>query len=220
MLTKCWRYGYYRDLLTAKNKLQSSSDDGDTPLFYQDNTRFLAPELLSQDGPVPEVSLTPFPAPFGTAVENAMYADLFHRRVPRVLRMNDRLSMAHSVELREPFLTSKLAEFCYSIPYQFKIKQGQSKSILSTALDKRAPEFARTCVHKRAVSAPQREWLQNELNELVWDLLESKDFTECGAFDVPKVHKAYEDYVKYGADNSFFIWQWMNFAAWLRVFRV
>ena len=195
--------------------MQSSSDDGDTPLFYQDNTRFLAPELLSQDGPV-RVSLTPFQL-LSAQQANAMYR-FVHRRV-RVLRMNDRLSMAHSVELREPFLTSKLAEFCYSIPYQFKIKQGQSKSILRTALDKRVPEFAKTCAQKRAVSAPQREWLQNELNELVWDLLESKDFTECGAFDVPKVHKAYEDYVKYGADNSFFIWQWMNFAAWLRVFR-
>ncbi len=212
-------YGYYKSLLNEKNTAQSVTTDGTTPLFYQDNTRFLAPELLLENGPVTETSLRDFKTPFGTAVENAMYADLFHRRVPRVLRMNDRLSMAHSVELREPFLTARLAEFCYALPYQYKVKPHQSKSILKTALEKRAPEFAKTCEQKRAVSAPQREWLRDELKDLAWDLLKSKSFIESGVFDVPRVHQAYEDYVAHGAENSFFIWQWMNFAAWMKVFK-
>lgn len=207
-------YGYYKNLLSGE-----TLETAGTPLFYQDNTRFLAPELIASSGPITESQLRDFDKPFSTNVENAMYADLFHRRVPRVLRMNDRLSMANSIELREPFLTADLAEYCFSIPVNYRVKPNQSKSVLKLALDKRVPEFARTCEAKRAVSSPQREWLRNDLKELTWDLLHSRSFVESGAFDVDLVHKTYQDYIKNGAENSFYIWQWMNFSAWLQVFR-
>jgi len=213
-------YEHYKRLIDHNARNQNITSTISTPLFYQDNTRFLAPELLADNGLITETKHRDFPTPFETSIENAMYADLFHRRVPRVLRMNDRLSMAHSVELREPFLTSKIAEFCFSVPHQYKIKPNQSKSILKTALDKRSPKIAKTLAQKRAVSSPQREWLRTEMKDLVWDLLQSKAFTESGAFDVKKIHHSYENYIKHGAENSFFIWQWMNFSAWIKVFKI
>ncbi|MAE50969.1 MAG: asparagine synthase (glutamine-hydrolyzing) [Micavibrio sp.] len=216
-------YGYYKTLLGEANSCKTNTGaanqkDG-TPLFYQDNTKFLAPELIDPGGPISQSNLRDFKAPFDTAVENAMYADLFHRRVPRVLRMNDRLSMAHSIELREPFLTHVLVDFCAKIRPEHKVTENQAKSILKKALDKRAPDFAKTCEQKRAVSAPQREWLRKEMKDMAWDLLGSKEFTQSGAFKVKDVHQAYDHYIKYGAENSFFIWQWMNFAAWCKVFK-
>ncbi len=212
-------YGHYKSLLgAAKNENTVTSKDG-TPLFYQDNSKFLAPELILPRSPVRHSALRDFDQPFDTAVENAMVADLFHRRVPRVLRMNDRVSMAHSVELREPFLTHDLAEFCWKIPVEYKVKPHQSKSILKTCLDSRAPDFAKTCEKKRGVSAPQREWLRYHMVDFVQDTLRSKSFAELGVFDVGGVHESYADFLKHGAENSFYIWQWVNIAKWFEIFK-
>lgn len=212
-------YGHYKGLLNAdKNQTSMQNQDG-VQLFYQDNTKFLAPELIDETGPICETNLRNFFQPFDTAVENAMSADLFHRRVPRVLRMNDRVSMAHSVELREPFLTQGLAEFCYTVPIEYKVKPHQAKSILKTALDKRAPEFAKSCENKRGVSAPQREWLRGEMKDFVYDTIREKSFCELGAFNIPAIHASFDDYIANGAENSFYIWQWLNLAKWLKVFK-
>lgn len=213
-------YGYYKSLLDVEKGANAVHGRDGQVLFYQDNSKFLAPEFLLENGPVRESDLRDFEHPFDTAVENAMCADLFHRRVPRVLRMNDRVAMAHGVELREPFLTQGLAEFCFRVPVEYKVKPYQAKSLLKICLDKRAPEFAKTCENKRGVSAPQREWLRGPMQDFVRDTIRSKSFVEAGVFDVRGVQDSFENYVKHGAENSFYIWQWVNFARWFDVFKV
>jgi len=51
--------------------------------------------------------------------------------------------------------------------------------------EQRAPEFAKTCENKRAVSAPQREWLQNDLKDFVMDVIHAQSFKEMGVFYRP-----------------------------------
>ena len=49
-----------------------------------------------------------YPAPFDNQLQNLQYRDLFYTKIPRALRFNDRISMAYSTELREPFLDYRL----------------------------------------------------------------------------------------------------------------
>ena len=61
---------------------------------------------------------------------NKQYRDLFYTKIPRALRFNDRVSMAYSTELREPFLDYRLVEYAFAQPYEYKIKDGIQKYLL------------------------------------------------------------------------------------------
>src|SRR5690606_34380735 len=61
-----------------------------------------------------------YPEPFANRLQNLQYRDLFYTKIPRALRFNDRVSMAYSTELREPFLDYRLVEFAFAQPEAYK----------------------------------------------------------------------------------------------------
>src|SRR5262249_61201984 len=68
------------------------------------------------------------------ALNRALFLDLETLLPDQVLPFVDRLSMAHSVEVRPPYLDHRLVEFACSLPGHFKIKAGRVKNILKEAL--------------------------------------------------------------------------------------
>ena len=85
-------------------------------------------------------------------------------KLPRVLRMNDRLSMAHSRELRVPFLDHRVVEFAFRLDDDKKLRGGEGKAIMRRLLDRKlGGSFGST--PKRAVVTPQREWIRGPLRE-------------------------------------------------------
>lgn len=185
--------------------------------MYQDGSRFLRPETLAPAlrGGVPEPR---FAAPFPGTLSNRLYRDIRHAKLPRVLRMNDRLSMAHSRELRVPFLDHRVVELAFRLDDDKKLRGGEGKAIMRLLLDRKlGGEFGRT--PKRAVVTPQREWIRGPLRENIGDLITSQSFRTNGFFDVAEVDRAFAQYCKGEGDNAFFIWQWINVDAWLRAFR-
>ena len=83
---------------------------------YQDGTSHLRPECILPDIRVLARDQPQFPRPFQDHLTNALYRDLRYTKLPRVLRMNDRLSMAFSRELREPYLDHRVVEFLFRLP--------------------------------------------------------------------------------------------------------
>jgi asparagine synthase (glutamine-hydrolysing) len=79
-----------------------------------------------------------------------------------LLRYGDRNSMAHSREVRLPFLNHKLVEFVFSLPNEFKINQGWTKFILRKSMDKILPPSICWRVDKVGYEPPQKNWIQSE----------------------------------------------------------
>lgn len=184
---------------------------------YQDGSRFLRPETLAPAlrDRVPEPR---FAAPFGSTLANRLYRDVRHAKLPRVLRMNDRLSMAHSRELRVPFLDHRVVELAFRLDDDKKLRGGEGKAIMRRLLDRKlGGSFGST--PKRAVVTPQREWIRGPLREKIEDLIASQAFRTNGFFDPAEVDRAFAEYCSGDGDNAFFIWQWINVDAWLRAFR-
>jgi len=77
-------------------------------MTVQINTRVLSDELLHR-----KEEVVSFIKPFSEDLLNAQYRDLIYTKLPRVLRFNDRLSMAHGREYREPILDHNLVEFVF-----------------------------------------------------------------------------------------------------------
>ncbi|MDP2035627.1 MAG: asparagine synthase (glutamine-hydrolyzing) [Polaromonas sp.] len=154
---------------------------------------------------------------FSSPVRQAAADDLLRAKIPRGLRFNDRVSMAHARELRVPFLDHRLVEFGFGIPEEFLFGAQGSKLLFRKLLARRASSTVAFAA-KRSVQSPQREWLANGWQDLARKILQSKSFLERGWVDPHKATQAYELYLSGKQENSFFIWQWINLELWARTF--
>ncbi len=153
-----------------------------------------------------------YPEPFDNELQNKQYRDLFYTKIPRALRFNDRISMAYSTELREPFLDHRLVEFAFAQPLEFKIDKGVQKHMLR--------EILKPLVHKdisyapkRPLQTPQREWLGHDLKEWVETNLESlKHSKNKEWFNPEEIEKEWDAYLRGENKSSFHIWQLVNAA--------
>ncbi len=148
-----------------------------------------------------------YPKPFNDKVLNTQYRDLFYTKIPRALRFNDRVSMAASTELREPFLDYRMVEFAFSQPLDYKIKDGVQKYLVRDLMHSYMSDSI-SLAPKRPLQTPQREWLGEDLRDWVYSSLHH-------ARNLPFVNKAELDkeldlYMKGDRDSSFHIWQWIN----------
>ena len=78
-----------------------------------------------------------------------------------LLRYADRNSMAHSVEVRLPFLSHSLVEFCLSLPEEFLISGGWSKYILRNSYANVLPQEIAWRKDKVGYEPPQKKWMKN-----------------------------------------------------------
>ena len=187
------------------------------PARYQDGTSHLRTSALDPAWADAAPAAPLWPRPFPDHLRNALWRDLRHAKLPRVLRMNDRLSMAFSRELREPYLDHRIVELCLSLPADQRIRSGWSKELLRRVASRRMPaDLART--PKRPVVTPQREWLRAELAPTVRALLAHPEFQARGIVDPGEATRAFERFVAGDGDNAFFVWQWVAAELWWRRF--
>ncbi len=108
--------------------------------------------------------------PSQEAVDQAMGMDLQTYLPDDLLKMGDRLSMRHSLELRVPFCDQRLLRFALSLPASLRFSGWQLKGFMRKALQ--------PCLPKSIVNAPKRgfmvpigRWLRQDLREMVHDVL-------------------------------------------------
>jgi len=157
-----------------------------------------------------------YPNPFEDELLNKQYRDLFYTKIPRALRFNDRVSMAYSTELREPFLDYRLVEYAFAQPYEYKINNGIQKYLLRELVSEYLDDSI-TNSPKRPLQTPQREWLGNELKDYVEtkiDNLKDSDFSSW--FDFDEMSYEWQKYKDGDNDSSFHIWQWISFSNLLK----
>ena len=148
-----------------------------------------------------------YPKPFDDELLNKQYRDLFYTKIPRAMRFNDRVSMAFSTELREPFLDYRLVEFAFSLPIEFKISKGITKYMLhEIALEFLAKDFVFD--YKRIIQTPQREWLATDLKKWVSDSFNTLDNSEYASwFKKDALNAELQHYFEGNIQSSFHIWQ-------------
>lgn len=139
-------------------------------------------------------------------------------KIPKNTRIKDRQSMSYSIELRMPFLDHRIIELGLSLDEKLYFKRGYTKSIIREVMKNRLPEKVRLG-QKRSIQAPQGLWLRDSsISKMILDNLSSKSFKYRGIFNQKKILKDYELFLKYGAENTFHIWQWLNIEKFFQVF--
>ena len=113
------------------------------------------------------------PAHWG-ALNRRLYR-MFHSTVlPTILRNFDRLSMAHGIEVRMPFMDWRLVTFTMALPEASKWADGYTKAIARQAMKNQMPESIRTGRRKIGFNSPMPEWLNGPLADWAMALLRRK----------------------------------------------
>lgn len=86
-----------------------------------------------------------------------------------LLHVEDRVSMAHGIESRVPFLDHRLVEHVASIPVESKLKNGQLKYLLKEAFREELPAAIFNRKNKMGFPVPLAKWQSNELKDFFHD---------------------------------------------------
>jgi asparagine synthase (glutamine-hydrolysing) len=132
---------------------------------------FLRGGLSSLPAPFPVVGDDDrLPREWG-AFNRRLYRMLHGTVLPTILRNFDRLSMAHGIEVRMPFLDWRLVTYAVALPEQTKYAGGVSKLIARRAMTGHMPESIRTGKRKVGFNSPMPEWLNGPLSDWTVSLL-------------------------------------------------
>lgn len=98
----------------------------------------------------------------------------FRCLLPALLQVEDRMSMAHGLESRVPFLDDGIVEFAAALPERIKYEGGKLKHLLRTTFEAELPPeiFARR--DKMGFPVPLREWWSGDLRDYMHDLFGSR----------------------------------------------
>ena len=151
------------------------------------------------------------------ALDRALYTDVHTYLVDDILTKVDRMSMAVSLEAREPLLDHRLLEFAAAVPSSLKLKDGCSKYLLRRALDRRVP---RRILErgKRGFEAPVGEWLRGPLAPMAEALLGDGRLRDRGVFNDGEVSRLWREHQEGRADHRHRLWQLVMLELWFRQF--
>ena len=150
-------------------------------------------------------------------LDRSMYVDTRTYMVDDVLTKVDRMSMAVSLEAREPLLDHKLLEFAARVPSSLKLRDGQGKYLLRRALDRRVPR-AILERGKSGFAAPIAEWLRGPLAPMTAELLTDGRLDRRGIFNTSEVRRLWSEHRRRQADHCHRLWQLVMLELWFRAF--
>jgi asparagine synthase (glutamine-hydrolysing) len=148
-------------------------------------------------------------------VDKTLYTDIHHYLPGALLPKVDRMTMAHSLEARSPFLDHEVMELAARLPVNWKIKRRVTKWILRDLFkDLMPPNIEKR--PKSGFSVPLGPWLKRELYEPARELLLSSDSRVQAYLRADEMGRLLEEN-KAGRDNhGKRLWSLLNLEVWLR----
>lgn len=122
-------------------------------------------------------------------------------------------AMAHSLEVRSPFLDHLLLEMCATIPSQHKLKHLNTKWILKKALKDIVPEET-IRKKKRGFRLPLNAWFRNDLKPFLQDTLMSNNTVYNSIVDRKGVEQFLNKYFESNIDYSPQLWMLLWLSEW------
>lgn len=202
-------YNYIKSSLQNQKNYGTSTSDGTSIV----ESNYISSEFEKRyDAGPPVYSLK-----FENNLLNSQYIELFHTKLQRGLRYVDRASSSTGREARVPLLSKKLVEFCFSIPNEAKIKNGELRSFMKQSLKYIKKDFIKLS-NKKSVADPQRIWIKNEFKGLFLKLFKSNKFKKRDIFNQQQVLNNYYYFLKNNRAHSLGIFQIFITEIWLRLF--
>ena len=127
----------------------------------------------------------------------------------------DRVSMAHSLEVRVPFLDIDLVEFMSRIPLREKLRGLRLKSLLKSILSPLVPKEI-LLQKKKGFSIPLPRWLRDELGDVLEDCLSPSRLRSRGFFNPVTVNRLRAEHDSGRENHAGALWSLLIFEIWYR----
>jgi len=149
--------------------------------------------------------------------KNSMEADQQTWLVEESLARSDRLSMAHGLEARVPFLDNKIIDLSKRIPIEFKVNIFNTKIILKDAFRNRLPDYLLN-QPKRGWFSPGAKWLRYpEIEEFAKEVFkEGYHEPTDHLFDWEQINKMLVEHVQKRRYNFTMLWAILTFRVWAK----
>jgi asparagine synthase (glutamine-hydrolysing) len=134
-----------------------------------------------------------------------------------ILALSDRLSMAHSLEVRVPFVDHELVEQVFPLSERLKIGGFRKKRLLRLALRNRLTQ-EQFKAPKRGFVGPTGSWLRNELRPMLEDELSAGRMSALGYFDSDVVQRLLREHFDQRHNRESILWALLSFSLWHRTY--
>lgn len=148
-------------------------------------------------------------------VERMQYIDIHTWMRGDILLKADRMTMAHSLEVRTPFLDKEIFRIAQQIPTSLKTADGTTKYILRKAAEGIVPEHVLDR-KKLGFPVPTRHWLKDEMHDWVKDIIRTSETDHI--INKRAILQLLEEHCQGKLDHSRKIWTAIVFMVWHAVF--
>lgn len=129
----------------------------------------------------------------------------------------DMMSMAHSLEVRSPFLDYRLVEFSQTVAEHLKVRGFRTKYILRHLLKSKLPQSV-FGMPKRGFTIPLASWLHGPLRYLCREVLAAKNLRHTELFSEGYVTSLIDEHMARKKDNNRKLWLLISFMLWYKHF--
>lgn len=150
-------------------------------------------------------------------LDRMLHADCMTRLADHQLPIADKMSMAHSLELRNPFLDRRVAGFAMRLPAQLKLRKRRIKYFTRKLGERYLP---RDLLYRRkqGFGFPLAIWLRNELKPLLQHVIEQSRLAEAGILRSDSMQALAEEHWRGDNDHNYRLWMLFNLEVFWRVY--
>jgi len=139
--------------------------------------------------------------------------------VDDILQKVDRMSMAHSLEIRPPFLDHRIVEFAARLPEDMKINGRRQKVILKRLMrDKLPPSLLRRA--KTGLDIPTHDWLRGPLRPLLMDTLSARAIEDTQLFRRDRIESFIQTHMERRANLGYHLWGLLILFLWIKQWNI
>lgn len=149
-------------------------------------------------------------------LDRMLHADCMTRLANHQLVIADKMSMAHSLELRNPFLDRRIVEFAMRIPATLKLKKRRMK-YFTRKLGERYLDRDLLYRRKQGFSFPIAIWLRNELKPLLQFVIDNSLLAEAGVFRKESMQALANEHWRGTDDHNYRLWMLFNLEVFWRL---
>ena len=150
-------------------------------------------------------------------VDKMLHTDCMTRLAEHQLPIVDRMAMAHSLEVRNPFLDRRVAEYAMRIPSHLKMKRRRIKYMTRKMGERYLPKDL-LYRKKQGFGFPLGIWLRGELRGLIQMVVETSRMVEEGIFQREEMRRLLREHLEGQVDHSYRLWMLFNLELWYRHF--
>jgi asparagine synthase (glutamine-hydrolysing) len=136
-----------------------------------------------------------------------------------ILYKVDRMSMAHSLEVRPPFLDHRIVEFAATLPENLKIRGSNLKFVLRDLMKDRLPASVITRP-KEGFDIPAHHWLRTVLRPLLVETLSEKNVRQSGIFAWEPIQTILRAHLERRANFGYHLWGLLILFLWMKYWRI